>query len=107
MWAASTLGVLGACAGSVPADASCSASSDCETGLACLYALGSGCSAPGHCAIPARDCSGTSEGLVLCPCRGAALDLSCVPSSVVLTQRTATGAACAGDAGSDVTDAPR
>ncbi len=100
-WLVTLLGLLGACAGSVPSGASCSASSDCETGLACLYALGSGCGASGSCAIPVRDCSGTSAGLVLCGCSGEVLDLSCIPSSAAIAQRTATGAACPVDAGMD------
>jgi len=95
-----SLGV--ACAGSVPAGASCQASNECEPGLACLYALGAGCASPastGQCAIPTNDCSGTGAGLVLCGCGGAQLDLTCLPSSAALPQRTATGAACSSDAG--------
>jgi hypothetical protein len=90
------------CAGSVPPGASCTASSECETGLACLYPLGAGCSAAGQCAIPANDCSGGIPGLVACGCGGALLDLSCIPSSAALPQRTATGAACMLDGGAAV-----
>ena len=94
-----------ACAGSVPAGASCKASSECEPGLACLYGLGAGCDAPGQCAIPVNDCSGTSAGLVLCGCSGAKLDLSCLPSSASLPQRTATGLACQAQADAGGSDA--
>jgi hypothetical protein len=107
LWTTIALGLLGACAGSVPSGASCTASSDCETGLACLYALGSGCGASGYCAIPVRDCSGTRAGLVLCGCAGEALDLSCVPSSAAIAQPTATGSACPVDGGSDARDDAR
>ena len=95
------------CAGSVPPGASCSSSGECETGLACLYLLGSGCSAYGQCVIPASDCSVSSVGLSLCGCGGATLDLSCIPSIVALPQRTATGPACVVDAGADAGDAGR
>ena len=93
------------CAGSVPPGASCTASSECETGLACLYPLGAGCSAAGQCAIPANDCSGSIPGLIACGCGGALLDLSCIPSSAALPQRTATGAACMLDGGAGIGNA--
>jgi hypothetical protein len=91
------------CAGSVPAGASCTSSGDCETGLACLYALGAGCNASGRCVVPSNDCSGPSTGLSLCGC-GAPLDLTCIPGIAALSQRTTTGAACIVDAGTDAGD---
>ena len=93
-----------ACTGTLPAGAPCSGSSECETGLACLYDLGAGCSAGGQCVVPSSDCSGSSEGLSLCGCNGAPLNLTCIPSIVALPQRTATGMACIADAGHDATD---
>jgi hypothetical protein len=95
------------CAGSAPSGASCTDSSECETGLACLYTLGAGCSAAGRCVVPSTDCSGPAAGLSLCGCGGAPLDLSCIPSTAALPQRTATGGACAHDAGADGGDAGR
>jgi hypothetical protein len=92
------------CTGTLPSGASCSATSECETGLACLYAIGSGCNASGMCVVPSSDCSGSSAGLSLCGC-GAPLDLSCLPSIAALPQRTATGPACVADAGADAGDA--
>jgi hypothetical protein len=89
------------CAGSVPSGATCTDSSECETGLACLYTLGAGCTAAGHCVVPSSDCSGTAAGLSLCGCGGAPLDLTCIPSIIALPQRTASGGACARDAGGD------
>jgi hypothetical protein len=106
-WVVAAVAVAG-CAGSAPPGSSCSASSECESGLACLYPLGSGCGASGQCAIPLSDCSGSSSaGLVLCGCGGAVLDLACIPSSLALPQRTATGAACSLDGGADAGDAAR
>ncbi len=102
--AIATLGIAASCTGLTPAGGPCSASSECETGLACLYALGSGCGASGQCVVPSSDCSGSSVGLSLCGC-GAPLDLSCIPSIVALPQRTATGAACLADGGADAGDA--
>jgi len=93
------------CAGSAPSGASCTDSSECETGLACLYTLGAGCTATGRCVVPSSDCSGTAVGLSLCGCGGAPLDLSCIPSIAALPQRTATGGACALDAGAHAADA--
>lgn len=92
---------LSSCAGSAPSGAACTDSSQCETGLACLYALGAGCTAAGHCVVSSNDCSGSAAGLSLCGCGGAALDLSCIPSVAALPQRTATGDACARDASAD------
>jgi hypothetical protein len=92
---------LSSCAGSAPSGAACTDSSECETGLACLYALGAGCTAAGRCVVPSNDCSGTAAGLSLCSCGGAPLDLSCIPSIAALPQRTATGDVCARDAGAD------
>ncbi len=108
---ASALAVLAAglaalalsCTGTLPAGAECSGSSECETGLTCLYALGAGCTASGHCVVPSSDCSGPSTGLSLCGC-GAPLDLTCIPSIAALPQRTATGMACVVDAGNDAED---
>ena len=92
------------CAGSVPAGSSCDQSSDCESGLACLYALGSGCGVTkGQCLIPTSDCSGGGPGIVVCDCTGVAL--TCIPSSDALPQRSASGPACASDAGTMVADA--
>jgi hypothetical protein len=96
---------LASCAGQVPSGSSCSSSSQCESGLTCLYALGAGCSAQGHCVIATTDCSGTTLGLSLCACGGATLDLTCIPTSAALSQQTATGAACGLDGGADVADA--
>jgi hypothetical protein len=97
--------VAASCAGSVPVGSSCSSSGECETGLSCLYALGSGCSAKGQCLVAASDCSGSTVGLSLCGCGGASVDLTCVPISAALSQRTATGAACGLDSGANVADA--
>jgi hypothetical protein len=105
--AALVLGIATACAGSAPSGAACSDSSQCETGLACLYALGAGCSASGQCVVPSSDCSGPTGDLSLCGCSGAVLDLTCIPSIAALPQRTATGPACAVDAGTDGGDAGR
>jgi hypothetical protein len=92
------------CAGSVPAGASCNQSSDCENGLACLYALGSGCDvAKGQCLIPTSDCSGAGPGVVVCDC--ASIPVTCIPSSDALPVRTVSGPACATDAGSPDADA--
>ena len=91
-------GPLAACPGEVPSGGSCSSTSDCESGLQCRYPLGSGCGARGQCDVPTSDCDGTASGLVLCAC-GASLDLACIPSSVTLTVRSATGTACLADAG--------
>ncbi len=99
------LGIGVSCTGTLPSGASCSATSECETGLACLYAIGSGCNASGMCVVPSSDCSGTIAGLSLCGCGGTPLDLSCVPSIAALPQRTATGPACVADAGADAGDA--
>ena len=96
---------IASCAGQVPSGSSCTSSSQCEKGLTCLYALGSGCSAKGHCVIATTDCSGTAQGLSLCACGGATLDLACIPTSAALSQQTATGAACGLDSGADVADA--
>lgn len=94
-----TVALAASCAGSVPSGASCTDSSECETGLACLYTLGAGCSASGRCVVPSPDCSGPAAGLSLCGCGGAPLDLSCIPSIAALPQRTTTGGACAVDGG--------
>jgi hypothetical protein len=94
-----TVAVATSCAGSVPAGASCMDSGECETGLACLYTLGAGCSVAGRCVVPSADCSGSAAGLSLCGCGGAPLDLTCIPSIAALSQRTATGGACAVDGG--------
>ncbi len=100
-------GIAASCAGSAPAGAACSDSSQCETGLACLYTLGAGCSAGGQCLVPSSDCSGpTDAGLSFCGCNGAILN-PCVPGNLALPQRSATGAACALDAGADAGDAGR
>jgi hypothetical protein len=96
---------LASCAGQVPSGASCSSSGQCEKGLTCLYALGSGCSAKGHCVIATTDCNGSTQGLSLCACGGGTLDLTCIPTSAALSQQTATGAACVLDGGADVADA--
>lgn len=91
--------LLAGCPGEVPAGGSCGVSGECQSGLQCLYALGSGCTGnTGHCDVPGTDCGGSAVGLVLCGC-GEPLDLACIPASATLPQRTATGAACAADAG--------
>jgi hypothetical protein len=105
--AALALGIATACAGQAPSGAACSDSSQCENGLACLYALAAGCSASGQCVVPSSGCSGPIDGLSLCGCNGATLDLTCFPTSAALPQRTATGPACALDAGTDGGDAGR
>jgi hypothetical protein len=91
------------CAGSVPAGASCNQASDCENGLACLYALGSGCDvAKGQCLVPTSDCSGSVSGVIACDC--ASIPVTCIPSSDALPVRTVTGPACATDGGAGVGD---
>lgn len=104
VFAAGALVLCISCTGTLPAGSSCSETSECETGLACLYDLGSGCSASGNCVVPSNDCSGPTTGLLLCSCNGAPLDLSCVPSIAALPQRTATGMACVMDGGQDAGD---
>jgi hypothetical protein len=102
-FALATVGVLAAlvaCTGTLPAGATCSGSSECETGLACLYILGSGCSASAQCVVPLNDCGGSAAGLAPCGCNGAPLP-TCIPSNLALSQRTASGAACLTDAGGD------
>ena len=92
------------CAGSVPAGSSCDQSSDCESGLACLYPLGSGCGATkGQCLIPASDCSGGGPGVVACNCSGVVL--TCIPSSDALPQQSTSGPACFQDGGPMAADA--
>jgi hypothetical protein len=76
-------------------------SSQCEPGLECLFPLGAGCDAQGACGVSSNDCSGSAAGLVLCGCGDVPLDLTCVSSVAALTQRTATGAACATEGGAD------
>jgi hypothetical protein len=103
-FALATAGVLAAvvsCTGTLPSGSPCTRSSGCETGLSCLYDVGSGCSASGHCVIPSSDCSGSATGLSLCGCNGAPLDMTCIPSTFALPQRTATGLECLVDAGAD------
>ncbi|HTB77019.1 MAG TPA: hypothetical protein VK762_27430 [Polyangiaceae bacterium] len=105
--AALIVGIAASCAGSAPSGATCSDSSQCESGLACLYTLGAGCNATGQCIVPLSDCNGPANvGLSLCGCNGATLD-PCIPSNLALPQRTATGAACTLDAGTDGGDAGR
>ncbi len=87
------------CVGTVPEGSSCTQSSDCESGLQCLYPLGSGCSAKGQCLVPTNDCSFDITGLSLCACPGTVIDWTCVPSNAALGQRSATGTACGADAG--------
>ena len=89
---------LSACPGEEPPDGPCSSTGDCQSGLQCLYPLGSGCSGKGQCDVPTTDCAGSAVGLVLCGC-GEAVDLSCVPASAALPVRTATGPACFADGG--------
>lgn len=89
------------CTGTLPSGSPCSGSSECETGLSCLYDLGSGCSASGRCVVAVSDCNPSALGLSLCGCNGAPLDTTCIPSNLALTQRTATGVACLADAGAD------
>jgi hypothetical protein len=77
----------------------CATSADCESGTKCLYAIGAGCDAGGHCGVASSECLQGTANLVLCGCGGAPIDLSCVSSSAVLERPTATGAACGVDAG--------
>jgi hypothetical protein len=81
----------------------CSSPSDCQSGTKCLYAIGAGCDAGGHCGVASSQCLPGAAGLVLCGCGGIPVDLSCISNSAVLEQPTATGEACSPsvDGGSD------
>ncbi|MGD0675452.1 MAG: hypothetical protein ABSC94_08540 [Polyangiaceae bacterium] len=83
------------------AGATCGAASDCQDSMQCLYAIGAGCDAQGHCGVAASECIPDASNLVLCGCPGAVTDLSCISSSAELTQPTATGLACVLDGGGD------
>jgi hypothetical protein len=81
----------------------CSSPSECQSGTKCLYAIGAGCDAGGRCGVAASQCLPGAADLVLCGCGGVPVNLSCISSSAVLEQPTATGEACStsADGGSD------
>jgi hypothetical protein len=96
--------ILTQCATSQGAPGSaCSAPSDCQSGTKCLWAIGAGCDAGGHCGVASSQCLPGAADLVLCGCGGVPVDFSCISSSAVLEQPTATGGACGadGDVGTD------
>jgi hypothetical protein len=99
-----TLCALTRCATSqgLPGSA-CSSPSDCQSGTKCLYPIGAGCDAGGHCGVASSQCLPGAADLVLCGCGGVPVDLSCISNSAVLEQPTATGEACSpsADGGSD------
>jgi hypothetical protein len=91
-------------------NATCSATTDCSGGDVCLYTVGSGCSAQGHCG-QREECVAQPTPITLCSCwSGVSLNLFCSPENGV--PEPTTNGACpvpdaggAGDGGASGTDA--
>jgi hypothetical protein len=75
---------------------SCSTSDDCSAGEVCLFPVGGGCGAQGHCGTQ-DSCIAKPAPIALCSCAtGLNLALPCPPTTGI-PERTTTGAC--GDAG--------
>lgn len=92
---------MAGCASPGVAGATCTTASECASDLQCLFPIGAGCTSQGYCRIQSNGCLAGAQSLILCGCDKTTLDTSCIDPSAALPERTATGPACATEAGTD------